>query len=190
MTQRPEPQESKRGLGHRMKRSLGKTMPARESLASHPLLRPVARQLLAPHLWHLQHEAVARGVAIGTFWAFALPFGQILAAAAHCVWWRGNIPVAAAITLITNPFTLGFWLWLAYEAGSLLVDAPPLIMPGNGTNIREWLQAVGEPVVLGFSMFAAGGSVAGYFLVKLGWRLQLGWKRRRRAALKKRKLKA
>ena len=77
MTQRSAPEgQDKPSLGRRMKRSLGKTVPARESLASHPLLRPVARQLLAPHLWHLQHEAVARGVAIGAFWAFALPFGQ------------------------------------------------------------------------------------------------------------------
>src|SRR5665647_3320650 len=44
----------------------------RETLAAHPWLKPVAHRLLEPGLWHVQHEAVARGVAIGLFWAFAL----------------------------------------------------------------------------------------------------------------------
>ena len=79
---------------------------SRETLAAHPWLKPVAHRLLEPGLWHVQHEAVARGVAIGLFWAFALPVGQILAAAVHCTWGRGNIPVAAGATLVTNPFTI------------------------------------------------------------------------------------
>ena len=169
------------GLFQRIKLAVGRTVPGRETLANHPMLKPVAQHLLGPHLWHMQHEAVARGVAIGAFWAFALPFGQVLAAAAHCVWWRANIPVAAVITLITNPFTVGFWLWLAYETGSLIVDAPPFVMPGHGVPFREWLMMVGEPVVLGMGIFALGGAVAGYLLVKLGWRLHLAWRQWRRA---------
>lgn len=188
MTRR-DPDEGKRSIGQRMRRSLGQTPAQRASLANHPILRPVARHLLAPHLWHLQRESAARGTAIGIFWAFAIPFGQIVVAAAHCVWWRANIPIAAAITLITNPFTIAFWLWLAYETGTLIVDAPPLVMPGQGTNIREWLQDVGGPVVLGMGIFAVGGAAAGYVLVKLGWKLRLVLKRRRRASLKTRQSK-
>lgn len=62
-------------------------------------------RLSQPRLWHLQH--------------------MTMAAVAHSVWWRANIPVAAGATLLTNPFTVSFWLWLAYQAGSLLIDAPP-----------------------------------------------------------------
>jgi hypothetical protein len=28
-------------------------------------------------------------------------------------------PVAAAMTMLTNPLTVGFWLWLAYQLGYL-----------------------------------------------------------------------
>jgi hypothetical protein len=38
----------------------------------------------------LLHEAVGRGVAVGIFWAFVIPVGQIIAAVAHCVWWRAK----------------------------------------------------------------------------------------------------
>ena len=160
-----------------------------ETLAAHPWLKPVAHRLQEPGLWRLHHEAVARGVAIGLFWAFALPVAQILVAAAHCIWWRGNIPVAAAATLLTNPFTVGFWLWLAYKLGSLILGlAPHEAAAGDavleaasasaGFDALAWLQRFGWPAVLGMAIFAVGGAAAGYLVVKLSWRLRVWLKRR------------
>ena len=163
---------------------------SRETLASHPWLKPVAHRLQEPGLWHLQHEAVARGVAIGLFWAFALPVAQILVAAAHSVWWRANIPVAAGMTLITNPFTIGFWLWLAYKLGSLILGLAPheiaagdaalaaAASQGAGFDVMGWLQRFGWPAVLGMAIFSVVGSASGYLLVKLIWRLRVWVKRR------------
>ena len=161
----------------------------RDTLAAHRWLKPVAHHLQEPGLWHLQHEAVARGVAIGLFWAFALPVAQILVAAVHCVWWRGNIPVAAGATLITNPFTIGFWLWLAYKLGSLILGVSPQEAAASdavldaaaasaGFDAVAWLQRFGWPAVLGMAMFAVGGSAGGYVLVKLIWRWRVWFKRR------------
>jgi uncharacterized protein (DUF2062 family) len=162
---------------------------SRETLAAHPWLKPVAHHLLDTRLWHMQHEAVARGAAIGLFWAFALPVGQVLASAVHCVWWRGNIPVAAGATLVTNPLTIGFWLWLAYKLGSLILDvAPHDVAAGSaaleaasaqaGFDALDWLQRFGWPAVLGMAIFALVGAVAGYVGVKLAWRGQVWFKRR------------
>lgn len=155
-------------------------LPTREVLVAHPWLKPVAHRLLDPQLWHLQHEAVARGVAIGIFWAFAIPFGQIAVAAAHSIWWRANIAVAAGTTLITNPFTIGFWLWLAYRLGSLLLDAPPHVPLAEGESVRAWLASYGGPAILGMGVFAVAGSATGYVSVKLVWYLRVWFKRRHR----------
>ena len=152
-------------------------LPSRETLAAHPWLRSVAGRLLEPSLWHMQHEAVARGVAIGAFWAFVLPFGQIAVAAAHCVWWRGHIPSAAAVTLVTNPLTIGFWLWLAYQAGALVLGAPPIPAAAQDAAAVTWLTQYGAPALLGMGMFAVGGAVVGYFGVRLVWRLRVWLKR-------------
>ncbi len=156
------------------------SLPTREMLVTHRWLRPVAHRLLDPQLWHLQHEAVARGVAIGIFWAFAIPFAQLVVAAAHSVWWRANIPVAAGVTLITNPFTIGFWLWLAYQLGSFLMDAPPHAPMPEGADLLAWLTSFGTPAVLGMGIFAVAGSATGYLCVKLAWRLRIWFKRRHR----------
>lgn len=154
------------------------SLPTREMLMANPWLKPLAQRLLDPQLWRLQHEAVARGVAIGIFWAFAIPFAQIVIATAHSVWWRANILVATGTTLITNPFTIGFWLWLAYELGSLLLDAPPLVLPlPEGESMRDLLASFGEPVILGMGIFAVAGSASGYLIVKLVWRLRVWLKR-------------
>jgi uncharacterized protein (DUF2062 family) len=161
---------------------LSKSLPQREALSAHPWLQPVASQLLHPQLWRLQHEAVARGVAVGTFWAFALPFAQILAAAAHCTWWRANIPVAAAVTMVTNPLTIGFWLWLAYQAGALVLGQPTAQNLPLGGGVPSWLAEFGWPTLLGMGLFAVGGAAVGYLGVKVIWRLRVLVKRRARRA--------
>lgn len=165
-----------------MRHSLHRRMPARDEITGHPLLRPVARHLLSPRLWHLQHEAVARGVAIGLFWAFVMPVAQIPVTVAHCVWWRAHIPLAIAATLVTNPLTLGFWLWAAYQAGTLFVDAPPLVLPSAGTGLLEWLQALGKPVVVGMALFATAGATTAYLGIRLAWRAVVAWRWRARHA--------
>ena len=136
----------------------------------------------------MHHESVARGAGIGVFWAFVLPVAQILVAAAHCVWWRGNIPVAAAVTLITNPLTIGFWLWLAYQLGSLVLSAPPplpLNQIGEGAGIMGYITSIGAPAILGMGMFAVFGSMAAYALVKIVWRLQFWLKHKNRSTRQK-----
>ncbi|MES2977592.1 MAG: DUF2062 domain-containing protein [Pseudomonadota bacterium] len=139
-------------------------------------------RLLDPGLWHIRHEAVARGAAIGVFWAFAIPFGQFLFAAAHCVWWRGNIPVAAGVTLITNPFTIGFWLWLAFQVGGRMLgrsgSAPDPSPDPSG--ILQWLMTYGGPAALGMGVFALAGAALAYVGVKLAWRVRIWLKRRGR----------
>lgn len=164
----------------RLSNALRESLPEREALAAHPWLRPVAHRVMARELWRRHHEAVARGAAVGMFWAFVVPFAQILFATAHCVWWRANIPVAAAITFITNPFTVGFWLWLAYQLGSLVIDAPPPVLPTDGAGVAGWLASLGWPTVLGMGIFAVGGAALAYMAVKIGWRVKVSQRRRSR----------
>jgi uncharacterized protein len=42
-----------------------------------------------------------------------------------------------------------------------------------------WVAQFGWPTVLGMGVFAVGGAVVGYFLVKLVWRVRVWVKRRR-----------
>ena len=156
---------------------VGQALPTRDALTAHPWLRPVAGRLLDLQLWRLQHEAVARGVAVGIFWAFVAPVAQIIIAAAHCAWWRGNIPAAAAMTLLTNPFTIGFWLWLAFQFGDTVLGTPLAVLAIPGED-PSWLTEYALPTVLGMGVFAVGGAAMGYLAVKAIWRMRIWFKRR------------
>lgn len=177
MTQQPRhPQvRAAPGLAERIRVRL----PTKEALTAHPWLQPIAERLLEPKLWRLHHESVARGVAVGTFWAFVIPVAQIVVAAVHCTWWRANIPVAAAATMLTNPLTVGFWLWLAYHLGAVVLGETLPPAASQGAVSLGWLAEFGWPTVLGMGLFGVGGATAGYFGVKLIWRLRI-WVRRRR----------
>ena len=167
------------GPFHTLRERLREQMPTPDQLARHRWLRPIAHRLTEHGLWHAKPESLARGVAIGLFWAFMVPFAQVLFAAAHCVWWRANIPIAAAITFITNPFTIGGWLYLAYRVGSWFVPARPDLPTADGWLAQ--LQAMGWPTVVGMGLFATVGASAGYLMMRAGSRLWLQWRLARRS---------
>jgi len=173
------------GFWQRLRMQLRATIPSHAELAQIRWLRPVAHRLTDPGLWHARPEALARGLAIGLFWAFVVPFAQIVFAAAHCVWWRGNIPIAVAATLITNPITIGGWLYLAYRVGSFFIGpadgaSVPADAAADGGFLAS-LQSLGWPTVLGMAIFATAGSVGGYACMRLGSRAWFHWRVARRA---------
>lgn len=170
------------GFWAELKARLKSQMPNHETLARQRWLGPLAHRLAEPGLWRMKPEAMARGVAIGVFWAFVLPFAQILFAVAHCVWWRGNIPLAAGATLITNPFTIGGWLYLAYRAGSFFVGPADSAAPGDSAlGVLGMLQSFGWPTAVGMGLFAVSGSLLGYLLTRTLCKAWFHWRVARRA---------
>ncbi|NVO04797.1 MAG: DUF2062 domain-containing protein [Rhodoferax sp.] len=161
----------------RLRERLHKLLPTRDTLGAHPWLQPIASRVLDPRLWRFQEEAVARGVAIGAFWAFVIPIAQMPVAVAHCSWWRANIPAAATMTLLTNPLTIGFWLWLAYQLGALVLGDAAAALPDAGGGAAAWLAAMGWPTVLGMGLLAVSSASLGYAGVKLVSRLRVGLRR-------------
>jgi uncharacterized protein len=163
----------------RLRDALKSRLPTPEQLAQQRWLGPVAHRLADRGLWHAKTESVARGVAIGMLYAFLVPFAQIVFAAAHCIWWRGNIPAAVAITFITNPFTVGGWLYLAHQVGNWVLPGAPPVASGEGWLAQ--LQALGGPTLLGMALFAMVGAIGGYLLVRVVSRLWFQWRFTRRA---------
>ena len=157
-------------------------VPGKEFFSKHPWLSPIAHRVLDSQLWRAQHETLARGVAVGLFWAFAVPAGQIFVAAAHCVWWRANIPAAALMTMVTNPLTIGFWLWLAYQLGAVMLGEVVQSEVTFSALPSQWIASYAWPILLGMATFAVALSLLGYVVVKLGWRIKTVYKRTRRRA--------
>jgi hypothetical protein len=178
-------------------RSLKRHLPTPEQIQSSRTLRRLAPAFADRRLWAFSRRGVALGFAIGVFFGLLIPVAQILFAVAVAAAVRANVAVAAATTLITNPFTFGPIYYVAYKLGAALLGSAdtidPVTLGAEVEGARAWLlqwwdrfAEVGKPLALGLGVLAVAGSTIAYALVDLGWRVHLVRRlrrRRRRSAL-------
>jgi uncharacterized protein (DUF2062 family) len=162
-------------------------MPTREELAGNRWLAPIAHRFLSPQLWRFTRRSVPRGIALGLFAGFILPLGQIFVAAFMALPLRANVPLAALATLVTNPFTLPFWLMVAHKVGGFALGMGALAgmaalaeVHGGWLAQFSWLIEAAGVTALGFVVLAILTAPAGYLLSGWFWRWRVARKRRRR----------
>ncbi len=162
-------------------------MPKREELAGNKYLAPIAHRFLNPELWRFTRRSVPRGVALGLFCGFIIPLGQIFLAAFLALPARANVPLAAAVTFVTNPFTFPFWVVVANWVGATVLNidaeiggiANEELASGRWFWLIELFEAAGV-TVFGFGVLAVVGSAMGYLLSGWIWRFMVGRRRKRR----------
>jgi uncharacterized protein (DUF2062 family) len=167
-----------------MRKFFRERLPDHDTIRRHPWLRPVQHWLHHPNLWHLHRRSVAGGVAVGLFCGLIPGPVQMISAVLLAALLRVNLPVAAFVTLYTNPFTIVPIYLLAYEIGKRVsgVDgsaAPPfpeVHWDDWFDPLSDWLASLGEPLLIGLPLLAVALSMAGYIAVRLIWRLVVVWK--------------
>lgn len=164
-----------------------KNTPTREEMAQNKYLAPIAHRFLSPELWRFTRRSVPRGVALGLFAAFIVPLGQIFLAAFLALPSRANVPLAALVTFVTNPFTLPFWLVVANKVGNFVLQldaAGPALASGKAnsgawTIVVDFFQMAGA-TAFGFIVLAAVTPSIGYLVSGWVWRALVSRKRARR----------
>lgn len=167
-------------------------MPTRESLEQSRVLRPVAHRVLAPELWRFTRRSVPRGVALGLLVGIFLliPGLQIAGSAMLALPFRANVPLAAAMTFLSNPATTPFILAMSYFIGTRMLggagDMSQLMaLMERHAGIGEWmtwLSSEAAPAMLfGLSIVSIVSATVGYFISAWLWRARLARKWRHRA---------
>nr|WP_325100114.1 DUF2062 domain-containing protein [Aurantiacibacter sediminis] len=162
-------------------------MPERDEMARNRWLRPIAHRFLRSELWRFTRRSVPRGAALGLFAAFIIPVGQIFLAAFLALPARANVPVAAVITFVTNPFTVPFWLLVANKVGKFTLKVDPATMASAKAALEEtwwtefgwWLQTAGV-TAFGFLVLSVVTAAVGYLLTSFLWRFVVArrWEKR------------
>jgi uncharacterized protein (DUF2062 family) len=152
-------------------------VPTHESLAQNRFVRPLAER---PHLWRYTRRSVPRGVAVGLLVGIfvMIPGLQIVGAALMCVPFRGNIPLAAGATFLSNPATTPFILVAALWVGSFLglnADfATFQALVASGAGLGEWstwlVSSAAPALLLGLLAIAVVSAIVGYAASVLIWR--------------------
>lgn len=169
-----------------------KYTPTREEMARNKYLAPIAHRFLAPELWRFTRRSVPRGVALGVFAGFIIPFGQIFLAAFLALPARANVPLSALVTFITNPFTFPLWAVAANRIGSFILKidkvatggaAETEMASGRWAWLIEMFEGAGVTVlvtIFGFVVLAVIGAALGYLIAGLIWRFVVARKRKKR----------
>ena len=172
----------KRGQGW-----LTRHMPTREEMQRSRWIKPFGSRVLASEYWRFTRRSVPRGVAVGLwFGIFALiPGIQIIGSALLSLPFRANIPLAAAMTFLTNPFTTPFLLAASYFVGDAIGLGGEKGAPGREATISQWLtwlfSDAAMATVSGLLIIATVAAAIGYFGTILFWRWWTGRKWRRRS---------
>lgn len=179
-------------VGRRIARLARESIPSREAIAGNRFIRPVAHRVMAPELWRFTRRSVPRGVALGLLVGILLmiPGLQIAGAALLALPVRANVPVAAAMTFLSNPATTPFILAMSYYVGRMALGraggtGEVMALIHHHASIRQWgawLFSETAPVML-FGLFVVSVSVAavGYVLSAWLWRERMARKWRHRA---------
>ena len=158
-------------------------MPDRAEIHANRYLKPFARILDDPHIFHLTRRSAAGGVAAGAFIAFLPVPGHMLLATIAAIWLRVNLPLALALVWITNPLTMGPVFYLEYRLGAAILDKPfqhidfeMTLAWFSGTALEIW-----PSLIVGGLIFAVSTSTVAYLLIKLLWRLAViqKWEKRK-----------
>ncbi len=180
------------GGNTRLGRWLREAMPSRESLEDNRFIRPVAHRVLAPELWRFTRRSVPRGVALGLLVGIFLmiPGLQITGAALLALPVRANVPVAAAMTFLSNPATTPFILAISYYVGRVMLGrsgdlSEIMALIHSQASIGEWMRwlfsETAPVMVFGLLIVAIVTAGVGYLLSVWFWRERMGRKWRVRA---------
>ena len=171
-------------------RFMHKNAPSREQVLASPWVKPFGHRIAHSELWRFTRRSVPRGVFAGLFIGIFLmvPGLQIVGAALLCIPMRGNIPIAAAMTFLSNPLTTPFFLYAAIDVGARIgfhTDlASFMALRGKSLGVwMQWLLSDAAPALLsGLFLIGLGVALVGYIVSLVGWRWWVGRKWRQRFA--------
>lgn len=167
------------------RRFFRKWAPSQEAVLAPSFMRPFAKWLVHPNLWHLNRRSVSGGVAVGLFIAFIPTPFQMVWAALAAILLRVNVALAVAMVLLTNPLTMLPIAWAAFMLGTWYTGQS-IRVPAEGMTV-PWLidqvQVIWLPLLLGLLTFSILSALVSYGLIQLLWRWHIiRHKQRKRAA--------
>ena len=174
-------------MDNRLTRWWHANAPTRESLEKSRILAPVAHRVLEPSLWRFTRRSVPRGVALGLFVGIFLriPGIQIAGAALLALPVRANIPVAAAMTFLSNPATTPLILMASVWLGNWMLgrsaDASGFMALVDGhASVSQWttwlLSEAAPAMLIGLFLISLASAAIGYVIADWFWRRRMGRK--------------
>lgn len=178
------------------KKKLRAWLPTPDHILQSRTLRVFAPHLADARLWHFNRHNLNKAVYIGVLCAFFPLPGQMPLALIGALFFRANVPMALALTWITNPLTTLPIFYAAYYVGAKILDAPLIslrLIAQMLTDFSLWVFSDGvNPFLtykdsfsmtafcLGLTILAIISSVLSGLVFKFFWKYKViaTWKKR------------
>jgi len=147
-------------------------MPDHHTIKNNKHLQIFGDLLHNGNLWHLNRRSVAKGFAVGLFFAFIpVPFQMVLAAGIAIIV-HANLPLSIALVWITNPITMPAIFYFCYLTGTLILGAPEqeFAFEASWQWVVDSVSTIGPSFLLGCGVLAICFSLIGYFGIHALWR--------------------
>ena len=157
-------------------------MPTQDQLRARRGLGFIGERLFDPDIWHLSRRSVRTAMLVGIFACWIpLPI-QMPIACGLALLLRCNLPLAASLCWVSNPFTLPAMVYLGFKLGAWMLGRPPLDLPEeiSVSALLGQLGEIGFPFLLGSISAGLISGLAISMLVDLLWRVLVirRWRRR------------
>jgi hypothetical protein len=171
-----------------VRRLMHRHAPSRDEVLESRWLRPFGERIRHSEFWRFTRRSVPRAVFAGLFIGIFLmvPGLQIVGAALLAIPMRANIPIAVAMTFLSNPLTTPFFLYAAIGVGARIGFHTDLaaFMALRGESVSQWmkwlLSDAAPALVSGLFLIGLGVALVGYIVSLFGWRWWVArkWKQR------------
>lgn len=171
-------------------------LPDIKKIKNEKSLKIFGKLMLDPNLWHLNRYSVSTAFSTGLFAALVPLPCQTLIAAALSIVFRNNLPIAAALTWLTNPFTTPPIAYFCYRVGTFVMGEEPQFFKFEFS--LDWLikqmGGIGMPFLIGSLIVSLAVALLSNLIVRLIWRIAIirAWRQRHsdRAKARQQKRKA
>lgn len=174
----------------RVARLMRDNTPTREQMQANKWVNRFAGRALHGQYWRFTRRSVPRAVGIGTLVGIfvMIPGLQIIGATIASIPFRANVPIAGAMTFLSNPATTPFILlasiWVGNQLGFNADLATFEALRMHGASWSEWtgwlLSDAAPALMVGLLAIGVGAGLLGYLIAGWIWRWRVGRKWRRR----------
>ncbi len=162
---------------------LKRFFPSPAAIKNNPALHFLGDLLHDPTLFHLNRHSVSVAFFWGIFIAMLPIPGQMAVAAVAALAFRCNLPITVALVWITNPLTMPFFFFLAYQVGRIILQTDPLLIQPQLTLawITSELNHIWKPLLTGSVITGLVLGALGYFGMQIYWRWHVrhNWEKRK-----------
>jgi uncharacterized protein (DUF2062 family) len=141
-------------------------IPRKKQLKSSWLYRKFGDKILCPDYWQMKKLPIAKGFAIGGFFAMMPMPWQMIPAGVMAIVLRSNIPLALLACWFTNPithpFVIVFQLWL----GETILHSPTSLQILRSDGVWAVVTHAPVPILTGAFICAVVWSSISFFLAR------------------------